>query len=49
MHRIIDTKLFYILNDAGKDLKIINDCEGTDSGLLTAGTNPGRRCASYLP
>ena len=25
------------------NLQIINDCAGTDSGLPTAGTDPGRR------
>ena len=42
MHRITDTKLFYILNDTAMNLQIKNDCAGTDPGLQTAGTDPGR-------
>ena len=44
MHRITDTELFYILNDTmAMNLQIINGCEGTEPGLPTAGTDPGRR------
>ena len=42
MQCIIDTKLLvYILNESGTEF--INDYAGTDLGLLTRRTDPGRR------
>ena len=45
MHRITDTKLFYIFINTGNEFTnyIINDCGGTVPGLPTVGTDPGRR------
>ena len=43
-----NTKLYYILTILAINLQIINDCAGTDPGLPTAGTDPGRRyCIRY--
>ena len=46
---ITDTNLFYILNDTGNEYTNLKDCAGTNPGLPTAGTNPGRRYISPCP